>query len=64
MLMPQVLNKKHPDYAPHTNVVGVAPALGSQAQLQLRDDLPERVIAHTAVGRQGKKRRRNRRRRL
>eukprot|EP00924_Labyrinthula_sp_SR-Ha-C_P004132 maker-scaffold_3-snap-gene-15.26-mRNA-1 protein AED:0.07 eAED:0.07 QI:107/0.5/0.33/1/1/1/3/0/1026 len=47
---------------PDTAYIFVGDVLASGAQIQLNDELPERVLAHTAFGRQGKKRRRNKRR--
>lgn len=55
--------KKEPGYNPTLDRVGVSSHLASQAQLQLNTPLPARVLEHTAVGRQGKKRRNRGRRR-
>lgn len=60
-LLPQG-TKKDAGYNPTHNRVGVSPKLSSQAEMQLNAPLPQRVLDHTAVGRQGKKRYQNRRR--
>uniref|UniRef100_A0A7S3PQ95 Myosin motor domain-containing protein n=1 Tax=Aplanochytrium stocchinoi TaxID=215587 RepID=A0A7S3PQ95_9STRA len=57
--------KKDPGYSPDQftqHDIMVSANLGSRAQLQLDEPIPQRVLEHTAHGRKGKKKRANRRR--